>query len=839
MGLFRDTIGFELENGLRGYCFQRRSVSVEIQLHVASGSIHEGRFLGCGISHFLEHMAFQGCKNFPGHMVADTVNQLGGDINAYTTYDRTCYRVQLPVRSWQKGVEILSAMVRFPELPEERFVKEREVILRECERTRDNPGSRLHENFMRNMFLQHPLRHPVIGYKEMISGVTKDMVREYHDERYSPERCIIVAAGNICPDELQNAVQEFLGDWKRKNLNGLSLVQEDFPGIARNSEFIFPDPLCRVMSGVRMPQFGSPELPALELLFSILGAGDGSILNRKLIYDQQLGVDIRSFSYSLGGCAVGGIAGKCEEAKLKKFQTALMDELDSAHCGNFTLEQIKREKIQQYADRLRELRDPVNIAGEIAGGVFYAGSPEAGDAYLSALENVEMKDLQRAADTYLAPERWVHITQKNRPAKKSVTVKKSSGGIYKSKSSSGASTLHVPDNNLPLCNFFMVLPGGAVVEPHSRHGITRLVAASLSSGSRGISENRILKKLDEYGVDLEISGGANSMIVEFSAPRKKMDSAVALMADILHEPLFESRIWEREKIRLLNSLYERNSNPVKAAFDRASSLLFKDHPYRNSGQGNIADIQNLTPESGRNFYSRMLNVQRIVWGFGGNCNEKDVLRWNKYLDDALIFYEKGLNIPEFSGFATGVEKNILELPREQTAVVKMLPGFSCAGNQELTDAFDILGQAENGLASTLFKSVREDNALSYSVGMHYSAGFHPGYIAFYAMTADGAGEKVLKLLEKEIIRLGEQGLSQEEFEAAVNSAVFDAERIFDTPDTLLRNAAMDAYYGYDPEQLILRKEKLSAMTLEKFNAVIKPFFNVDRGAEVLVLPQKK
>ena len=293
------------------------------------------------------------------------------------------------------------------------------------------------------------------------------------------------------------------------------------------------------------------------------------------------------------------------------------------------------------------------------------------------------------------------------------------------------------------------------------------------------------------------------------------------------------------EIRLLNYLYERNSNPVKAAFDRAATLLYGNHPYRNSAQGNIEDIKKLTPDMVRDFYSRILEPKRIVWGFGGFCSEKDVLLWNQCLDGALTWSKRSMKTAEFSGFPEGEKTDSFELPREQTVVVKMLPGFSCAGNQEIIDAFDILGQAENGLASTLFKSVREDNALSYSVGMHYAAGFHPGSITFYAMTALGAEKQVLKLLDKEILRLKEKGLSKEEFVAARSSACFDAERIFDTPDGLLRTAAMDAFYGYDPEKLISRKEKLAGMTLKQFNDIIKPFFNTDCTAEVLVLPQKK
>ena len=179
MDFLKNTASFELENGFRLYFLHRNGPGVEMQVHVATGSIHEGKFLGHGLSHFLEHMLFQGCQGYPGHAVADTVTALGGDLNAYTGCDRTCYRMTLPKESWRTGIDMLSSMVRFPELPAERFIREKEVILRECERSMDNISTRMLEKFLRTMFVSHPLRHPVIGYRELISEVTCDMAREY------------------------------------------------------------------------------------------------------------------------------------------------------------------------------------------------------------------------------------------------------------------------------------------------------------------------------------------------------------------------------------------------------------------------------------------------------------------------------------------------------------------------------------------------------------------------------------------------------------------------------------------------------------------------------------
>ena len=80
MGILNRTIMTELDNGVRLCYFHRRGSSVEFQFHVLTGSIHEGEYLGCGLSHFLEHMAFQGCAGFPERLVCDIVNQLGGDV---------------------------------------------------------------------------------------------------------------------------------------------------------------------------------------------------------------------------------------------------------------------------------------------------------------------------------------------------------------------------------------------------------------------------------------------------------------------------------------------------------------------------------------------------------------------------------------------------------------------------------------------------------------------------------------------------------------------------------------------------------------------------------------
>ena len=229
MDFLKKCVSHTLDNGFECYFLHRPGPAVEMQIHVATGSVHEDKFLGHGLSHFLEHMLFQGCRNYPGHAVADTVAALGGDVNAYTGCDRTCYRMTIPTANWRRGVDMLASMVQFPELPEERFIREKEVILRECERSMDNVSSRMFEKFLRTMFLRHPLRHPVIGYKELIAGVDRQMALEYHRLRYTPERSFAVVVGNVEATELFEELENKFGSWERHDLSEIILPQEEVP----------------------------------------------------------------------------------------------------------------------------------------------------------------------------------------------------------------------------------------------------------------------------------------------------------------------------------------------------------------------------------------------------------------------------------------------------------------------------------------------------------------------------------------------------------------------------------------------------------------------------------
>ena len=840
MNYLGNTQEYVLDNGFRICHFRRPGPAVEIQIWVKTGSIHEDAYLGCGLSHFLEHMLFQGSRNYPGHAITDRVTAMGGTLNACTSYDHTSYRFQLPRGHWREGVKMLCAMLRYPELPAERFAAEREVILRECEMGRDSVSRRLFERFIGTMFVRHPLRHPIIGYRELISGVTRDTAMEYYEKRYTPERAFAVVVGDCDEAELFAAFGEEMGDWQRKNLAELPLEKELFPRVCRKSEVIFPDPLARMMWGIQAPDYGDRELPALEIAVSLLGMGDTSLLGSELVLKKELAQDVNSFSTLLGGAVISGVTLECEPEKFERMHNAFYRNLAKAADGALSAAAMEREKMQQYADRLRTLRELTGIAGEIGGSMLYTGTPDAGDRYLERLLAVDVDSMRAAAAKYFRAESCVEVRQLPEARQVSHDVKARETKVDSGVSACGVRYLHVHDKSLPLAYFTMVLPGGGIFETAGEAGIAALCAKTVTCGGGELSENRILRKFDELGCDFSVSAGANSLLVELSVPKQKLAEAVIFTAKVLSSAEFPKKPFMREKQIMLDEFDVRSQQPVKRAMSEAAAALFGAHPYANGGKGRADTVETLTAFQVQEFFRKLFIPSRTIIGFGGDCSVREAAKLVEKFTGYFRWYEDPytLLLPQEPLFPAELVRRQISLPREQTVVVRMLPGLAVTGDRSLMIALDILVQMENGLGSELFKNVREKNALSYSVGMSFNSGFQRGSIYFYAMTAAGAGDKVLALLDEEILRLSVAAVTNEEFEAARAGALNSLEKIADHPEALLRTGALDLYYNFAADTVLKQIELVKEFTCEQYCAALREIFaDTSGGAVTVVMPQ--
>ena len=196
-----------LSNGLRVVMVPCEAESVAVGVFVRSGSRHENAETA-GISHFIEHMLFKGTPTRKPIDITRSIEGLGGNFNAFTGEESTCYYMHLPSEYLADAVDILADMYLNAAIPEDEFSREKEVIIEEIRMYADDPGSVAMENLQRNLFPDSQLGASVAGSEESLRPMKASDLRKYIKSHYRADNTVVVIAGAIEPDEAMRIVNE-------------------------------------------------------------------------------------------------------------------------------------------------------------------------------------------------------------------------------------------------------------------------------------------------------------------------------------------------------------------------------------------------------------------------------------------------------------------------------------------------------------------------------------------------------------------------------------------------------------------------------------------------------
>src|SRR5580698_3535312 len=216
-----------LENGLVVIVREDHSAPVvSAQAWCMSGSIHEGRWLGAGLSHVLEHMLFKGTTNRPANRIDQEVQEAGGYMNAYTSFDRTVYHINVPNTGATIAIDILCDIMQNACLPPGELDKELDVIRREMDMNQDEPGRRAGRRLFETAYTKSPYRFTIIGYPDIFNTLKPDDIRGYYREHYVPNNVFYVVTGDINTEEVTAQIRESYAKTKARSLAPLVLPPE-------------------------------------------------------------------------------------------------------------------------------------------------------------------------------------------------------------------------------------------------------------------------------------------------------------------------------------------------------------------------------------------------------------------------------------------------------------------------------------------------------------------------------------------------------------------------------------------------------------------------------------
>jgi zinc protease len=403
-----DVTDATLENGLRVLVVEdHRSPVASIQVWYRVGSRNE-RTGATGLAHFLEHMMFKGTPSHGRGEFSRLVEQNGGQDNAFTTQDQTSYFVDVAADRVDMVLGLEADRMRHLLLDPREIASERQVVMEERRtRTEDDPDGLIAEEMNSVAFKAHPYRWPIIGWMEDIKRINPPELRAFYDTYYQPNNAIVVVAGDVKAPDVLARVHQLFGSIPR-GPDPPSVTAVEPPQIDERRVVV-------KKSGARLPivdlawhvpNYESPDAPALELLSTILSDGRASRLYRRLVYEQQLalgaGGDYSYFSRdpSVFTFYATPLPGKSAEA----LEQALLTEIELLKTEPLSGEELDRAKNQIEAAFVWQ-QDSVHSRASSLARFELAGSWRLQSDFVLRIRAVTAADVQRVVRAYFPIER--------------------------------------------------------------------------------------------------------------------------------------------------------------------------------------------------------------------------------------------------------------------------------------------------------------------------------------------------------------------------------------------------------------------------------------------------
>ncbi len=292
-----------------------------------------------GITHFIEHMMFKGTEKRTAEEISKAIDEVGGQLNAFTSKENTCYYVKTLTEHFQLAVDVLFDMFLHSKFDNEEIAKEREVIIEEIKMYEDTPDEHVQDLLAADLWPDHPLGRAILGTEESIAAFDHDMLVQYRDANYTGKNIVVSAVGNISHAQVVEAVQQMLGHLPAGAENQKQLAGQIAPGVHCYQKDIGQTQICVAMPGVAKED---DRLFPLSILNTYLGGGMSARLVKKIREDEGLAYSVYSFSGSYSDIGAFIVTVGTRPENCQRVIDIIMEELDDVRQNGITQEELDK-----------------------------------------------------------------------------------------------------------------------------------------------------------------------------------------------------------------------------------------------------------------------------------------------------------------------------------------------------------------------------------------------------------------------------------------------------------------------------------------------------------------
>jgi zinc protease len=815
-----------LENGLTIIVREDHSAPVvSAQAWAMAGSIHEDKWLGAGLSHVLEHMLFKGTSTRPGSRIDQEVQEAGGYMNAYTSFDRTVYHIDVPNTGAVKAIDILCDIMQNATLPPDELAKEMDVIRREMDMCHDDPGRRASRRLFETAYTKSPYRFTIIGYPDIFNEVKPDDIRNYYTEKYAPNNVFYVVAGDVKNEEVVAQIKTAYAQSKSKAMPPVVLPLEPKQTAAREIIEESPVELGHIHFAWHIPELRHADVPVLDVLAVLLGSGRSSRLFQQVREKQGVVHHVDAWTYSPGLPGLFGISAVVDGDQFEAANQAILAELEKIKSLSVSSDELHKAIKQFISATLSSRKTMEGQAQNLGGNWLAANDLNFSERYLAAVKRVTTADVQRVARHYLTPDNrtlYALLPEGAAPQAKVNVELNADHAIQKMVLSNGLTLLVKEDHRLPFVEFRAVFKGGVLAENAANNGTTMLLAKMLIKGTTTRSAEKIATEIESVGGHLDSYGGNNSFGINAEVLSEDFATGLNLLADVILHPVFPADELEREKEIQIAGIRSRKDELLKSASMAMRQALFGNTGYGLDSLGSEESAAQVSVAGLKAFHQKLTVPNNCILAIFGAVNAGEL---KAAVENAFAGWKPAASVSlSAASPALRSPKRVEETrDKKQAVLVIGFPGTTLADDDRY--ALDLIQECCSDLGSRLFLRIREQLGLAYYVGAQNFTGLVPGYFAFYTGTEPAKVALVEKELLAEAELLRTEGLTAEELKRAKAKIIGQKKISRADLGNLASTSALDELYGLGWQRAELDDATYAAVTLEQIKAAAQKYLN--------------
>jgi zinc protease len=853
---------------------------VSVQVWYRVGSRNEGPGIN-GLSHQLEHLLFKGTTNRPIQF-GRLFSALGSQSNAFTSYDETAYFGTVQKDKLDALLVLEADRMQNAINGPAQLTSEKQVVISELQGYENSPGYRLGRAVTKAAFPNRNYGLPVGGTKADVEKFTVEQVKQYYQTYYRPNNATLIITGDFETKKLLSQIQQSFGKIPKptqpaptapaKGLGRITVTPQKLrksvvlkqPGSAALVKMVYP-----------LPDINHPDVPAIDLMDTILTGGRSSRLYQDLV-ESGLASSVSAYAAELiepGWYEITATAAPGQSTK--QIDLSISHSLLALHARRVSTEELNRAKTQLRASLILGNQDITAQATQLGYNQVVAGDYQFFDRYLAALEKVTPQDIQRVARTYLDPDQQtIGFFEPTSPDGKPGTTSAESGRATESfspgkpvdpaevakylpkiKTAAATTSSNLPqdftlpnglrvlllsDRSAPTINLSGNIAAGTAFEVPTKAGIANLTAGNLMNGTQSKTALALAKTLEDRGASLGFNASREGVNISGSGLSQDLPILIQTLADVLQHPTFPAQQLELSRQRSLIGLKAALDDPGQLGRRVFQQAIYpENHPFHTFPTED--SIKRITREDLGLFHQKYYRPDTTVLAMVGDFD----------VAQARSLLEKTFSTWTSSGQKTVLNFPTVGLPKTAISLSKTIPGKSEAvtflGYNGLSRkdpryyAALVLNQILGGdtLSSRLGTEIRDRQGLTYGIYSAFAAGIYPGPFLISMQTAPNDAQKAIASTVALLKQVQAQGISQAELDTAKRSLTSSYPVELANPNDLVDVILSNTVTGLSPDELRQFPAKIEAVTPAQIQQIIQDFIRPDHLVVVTAGPGRE